>query len=289
MLKKESVFFFENGTSYKKELGNLSAFCVGSTTYFLLIALGVSELYLLGLDLALDFNTGKTHITNHPDSRSLNISKNLDEVDTITFRDTVITVDGNLRPTVFTTPDFAYSVDVINTVSTGFKEDKQQVYNLSDGAKFSNTIETDAASLEMNSFSTIDKKILHVNIQNEFNENSSNCLSYDESNEIIKRILNAKSIKNTIELWQENKFDTTKKFLESLGTLVQQLCYSSSNESYDLALIYQEYLKIISPYIFDFFNHEISSDANIFVKKIQIMLCTHLLEIVNLYINGLEK
>lgn len=289
MLKKESIFFFENGTSYKKELGNLSAFCVGSTTYFLLIALGVSELYLLGLDLALDFNTGKTHITNHPDSRSLNISKNLDELDIITFRDTVITVEGNLRPTVFTTPDFAYSIDVINTVSTGFKEDKQHVYNLSDGAKFNNTVATQTTFLEMNSFATIDKKILHVNIENEFNEKSSNCLSDNEFNEIVKRILNAKSIKSTLESWQESEFTTSKEFLESLGTLIQQLCSSSSNDSYDLALIYQEYLKIVSPYIFDFFNHEISDDANIFVKKIQIMLCVHLLEIVNLYIDGLEK
>jgi hypothetical protein len=289
MLKKESIFFFENGTSYKKELGNLSAFCVGSTTYFLLIALGVSELYLLGLDLALDFNSGKTHITDHPDSRSLNISKNLDEVDTITFRDTVITVDGNLRPIVFTTPDFAYSIDVINTVSTGFKETKQHVYNLSDGAKFSNTTATYATSLAMNNFSNIDKKTLHVNIENEFNENSSDSLSDNESNEIIKRILNAKSIKNTLVSWQESDFTTSKEFLESLVALIQQLCSSSSNESYDLALIYQEYLKIISPYIFDFFNHEISDDANIFVKKIQIMLSTHLLEIVNLYIDGLQK
>jgi len=45
-LNKEHIFFYENGTSYKQNIGNLSAACVGSTTYLILLALGVKELYL---------------------------------------------------------------------------------------------------------------------------------------------------------------------------------------------------------------------------------------------------
>ena len=288
-LNKESIFFFENGTSYKKELGNLSAFCVGSTTYFLLIALGVSELYLLGLDLALDFNTGKTHISDHPDSRALNTSVSLGELDSITFKDTVIKIDGNLRPTVFTTPDFAYSVDVINTISSGFKQEAQRVYNLNDGAKFSNTLSTHPTSLCMNDFADIDKKSLHTTMYKEFNKNSSDCLSDNESSEIIKRIHHAKNIKSVLVSWNKREFSSEKDFLESFGTLIQQLCFSVASDSYDLALIYQEYLKIVSPYIFDFFNRDILGDTDISIKKIQTTLYAHLLDIVELYLDGLQK
>jgi len=54
-------YLFENGTNYKKNFGSFSAFCAGSATYMILLALGVKELFLLGLDLAVSRETLQTH------------------------------------------------------------------------------------------------------------------------------------------------------------------------------------------------------------------------------------
>ncbi len=130
---------------------------------------------------------------------------------------------------------------------------------------------------------------MHTAIRKEFDTNSSDYLSDNESNEVIKRIHHAKNIKSVLVSWNKSQFLTDKDFLESFGTLIQQLCFSSASDSYDLALIYQEYLKIVSPYIFDFFNREILGDTDISIKKIQTMVYAHLLDIVNLYLDGLQK
>ena len=288
-LKKENIFFFENGTSYKKEFGNLSAFCIGSTSYLLLIALGVSELYLLGLDLALDPKTGKTHSDEHVDSRKLNISENAKEIDTISFKDTVITADGNFEKTIYTTPDFAMSIDVINTVSTGLKQNNQYVYNLNDGAMFKNTTPTNITSVITNDFETINKKILYKKLFMEFNTNSSSNLSHDEIDEIQKRIKNAKSIENTLKIWQSSLRTTHKEFLKSFILIIDQLCVQQTHSGYDIALVYQEYLKFISPFIFNFFNTDNINNKDIYAKNIRTMLGTHLLDILSLYMTGLQK
>lgn len=289
ILYKQNIFFFESGTSYKKDFGNLSAPCVGSTTYLLLLALGVSELYLLGLDLALDGKTGSTHSSGHEYSKNLDILSTAKDSDTITFKSSIIETDGNFDEKVYTTPDFMISINSVNATSQGFKKTAQHVYNLNDGAKFTNTIATKTTSVLVEKFSDIDKKNLYEELFDEFCKNSSDKILHEEFLAVQRKILYSKNIKNIIKTQQNFTFKNSGEFLDSLILLIKKLCSSTSNTSYDLALVYQEYFKFISTFIFDFFNSKNLQNIELHTKNINHMLSLHLLDIVDLYISGLQK
>lgn len=289
ILPKEHIFFFESGTAYKKDFGSLSAFCVGSTTYLLLIALGVSQLYLLGLDLALDGKTGKTHSDGHPLVQKLNLKTINQEKDTMIFNDNIIEVLGNFDEKVYTTSGFATSIASINATSGGFKKSSQQVYNLSDGARFTNTLPLSIKSNFADNLPLLEKQTINKEILQEFITNSSNKLSNTEYATINKRVSNAQKIKTEIENWQATEFKTSSSFLKSFTILMSMLYTTSSDDDYDLAFICQEYFKLIASHIFDFFNTATLTNTTRHSANLQKMLSQHLLNIVNLYINGLRK
>lgn len=289
ILPKQNIFFFESGTNYKKEFGNLSAFCVGSTTYLLLLALGVSELYLLGLDLALDANTGKTHSDAHPQARALNLTTLDQEKDVMIFNDNIIEVPGNFDQKVFTTSGFATSIASVNATSGGFKKPSQHVYNLSHGAKFINTTPLEITSSLFDTLLTINKDELHHTIFQEFNLQSSTQPSEKEYTEIEKRFNNALHSKQLIEEWKKSEFDSIDPFLNSLTLLIQHLCSVPSDAGYDLAFIYQEYFKLTASYIYDFFNRKTLIHSEAHVRTIHTMFSNHLLTIVTLYTTGLKQ
>lgn len=288
-LPKHNVFFFESGTTYKKDFGNLSAFCVGSTTYLLLIALGVSQLYLLGLDLALDSKTGKTHSDGHPLVQNLNLETINQEKDIMIFNDNIIEVPGNFDEKVYTTSGFATSIASVNATSGGFKKSSQHVYNLSNGAKFTNTTALPIASNFAENLLSFDKQALHVQILEAFYANSSNKTSDPEYTAIQERLKNAYNSKVLIESWQRSICDTVEEFLNSLVILMNKLDSSRSEADYDLAFIYQEYFKLTASHIFDFFNNEAITDRKYHIQNIHKMFSSHLLNIVDLYINGLKQ
>jgi hypothetical protein len=287
-LQKQNVFFFESGASYKKELGNLSAFCVGSTTYLLLIALGVSQLYLLGLDLALDSATGNTHSVGHPFIKNLNLETINKEKDVMIFNDNILEVVGNFDEKVYTTSGFATSIASLNATSCGFKKSSQQVYNLSNGAFFANTTPLSIETQFVANFKELDKSAIRQNIAQEFYAHSSNKISESNYQTINNRLLNAKKAEAKIKEWQEIIFDTSDVFLDSLISMMKQLYTSSNDDDYDLAFIYQEYFKLTASHIFDFFNRAVDDNAKTDSINLHRMLSSHLLNIANLYIDGLN-
>jgi len=56
-----------------------------------------------------------------------------------------------------------------------------------------------------------------------------------------------------------------------------------------LAFIFQEYFRLVSPYIFDYFNNPKLNSIQKHVINLHQMLSRHLVNIVDLYINGLQK
>lgn len=289
LLQKDNIFFFESSTSYKKDLGNLTAFCVGSTAYLLLLALGVSELYLLGLDLALDKATGSTHSEHHPQTRKLDFASIGKEKDTMIFNDNIVEVDGNFDGKVYTTSGFATSISSINATSVAFKKEYQHVYNLSNGAKFKNTTPLQITDSILNSFQNINKETTYYDILNEFQQNCSSEPSVDEYLSAQTLADNALRIKDEITTWQNLSFKNENEFLLSLELLMEKLYSVKSPSEYDLAFINQEYLRLIAQYIFDFFNNTDLKNIKHHIEVLHNMLSAHLLNIVTLYINGLKK
>lgn len=287
-LNKEHIFFYENGTSYKLNVGNLSAPCVGSTTYLILLALGVRELYLLGLDLALDEKTGSTHSTMHHFSENLDLNSAQTHNDVMEFSKTVIKTAGNFQKEVFTSPVFLLSIDSINSCSLGFKKETQNVYNLNNGAYFHNTTPLHIENISIDTFEQIDKPALFKELKTAFEQSCSSSMTEDELNLLKEKLHHALMLKTKVVAQQSYYFDTYNEFLGSLVLLFSRLTNETSTVGYDISLILQEFCKYIYTFIFDFFNTKDLTDVDIHVKKINELLCEALLRILDEYTSKLS-
>lgn len=237
MLNKNNIFLFENGTSYKKDFGDINTPCAGSSTYLLAAIFGIKELYLLGLDLALDYETD--------------------------------------------------SIDSINTTTQNYKSSEQNVYNVSNGVLYKNTISLDLNKLDSSCFKKMDKALIKKELHNIFATNSSNKTTPDELKSLKDKKNHSLKIKEIILSQEKSKFTSDKDFLDSLISLFKKLSTSSSSIDDDLALIYKEYSKFIYTFIFHFFNIKELNEKNIHASQLNKLLCKELLRIVNSYMKEL--
>jgi hypothetical protein len=287
MLNKNNLFFFENGTSYKKDFGNVTAPCVGSTTYLLATIFGLKELYLLGLDLALDSETGSTHSYDHEYATKLDLNSLAEETDTLNYKKTVVKTHGNLQKDVYTTIEFLKSIDSINTTTQNYKSSEQNVYNIGDGALYKNTISLDLNKIDSSSFAKMDKALIKQELHDIFLTNSSNKITTDELQSLKDKKTHSLKIKEIILAQEKSLFKSYQEFLDSLISLFERLSTSSSSIDYDLALVYKEYSKFIYTFIFHFFNIKELKDKKIHANQLNKLLCKELLRIVNSYIKEL--
>lgn len=281
-LNKNHLFFFENGTSYKKDFGNLSAPCVGSLSYLLLLIFNVKELYLLGLDLALDTQTFCTHADGHEYGEKLD-PNGVDD-GSASYKKSIVKTLGNFTPEVPTTPEYKFSIDSINTSSKDFKSNIQKVYNLSDGAKFEHTIPTPAQDL---SLKEIDKNSLRNELYSIFTLNSADALSDEEKNLLHAKTSYGMSVKKTILEQQNTTFDSVEIFLQSLITLYENIAVANSQTEHDLSLVYENYFRFIYTFVFDFFNTKELQNKEQYIDLLNAQLTKQLLRIELTYEDAL--
>lgn len=282
-LDKNNVFFFEKNTSYKKDFGSISAPCVGSTSYILSIIFGIKKLFLLGLDLALDSKTGSTHSDGHEYTKKLDLD-DLQQNDTgLSYKNSIIKTDGNFQKEVFTTPEYFFSIDSINTSTQGYKSKTQIVYNLSDGALFTDTIPTRTADVDLDSLAIMDKLSIKKELHDIFIANSSNKMTKDELKFLRDKRAYSIQVKNIILAQERSIFSSYDDFLNSLKEIFKKLSLSSSSIEDDLSLVYKEYSRFIYTFIFNFFNTKDLEEKTTHANQLNKLLCKQLLRIVSSY------
>lgn len=244
LFDKKRVFFFESGSNFKQGFGEMSAFCAGSSTYLLLIALKIQKLYLLGLDLAVDAQTLQTHSGEYHYKQTLEEKKS----DTLDFRNSLIPTKGNFSPTVQTTPNFSISINAINEISLGLKTQSQVVYNLSEGAFLENTqaVKTENISLE-----TFSKQELKNTLIETFLENSQDSLSLSENSFLTKVKQNNTTLLQIVENYIELENGNIQK---QLINLENELMSKKENEAQVIFLILHNYIHFSYTFIFDILN-----------------------------------
>lgn len=276
LFDKEKIFFFENGTSYKKDFGNFSAFCAGSAAYLILIALKVQKLYLLGLDLAVDAQTLQTHT----ESYAYNLKATTQE-DMLSFRNSLVNTQGNLQQTIPTTPNFMLSIKAINEITQGLKEPMQEVFNLNDGALLQDTIPSEAQNIQLDTLISLDKMTLHQTILQSFQRCSEQTLTNKELSLVKQSRQFANSLLEPLQQQKIKSFQNEQAFLDSLIHLYQHVAPHA--ESQTIALVMQEYAHKNYPYIFDYCN---SCEHINKIDAINQKLVQELLTITNTYIKA---
>ncbi|OHD98983.1 MAG: hypothetical protein A3K14_02095 [Sulfurimonas sp. RIFCSPLOWO2_12_FULL_36_74] len=288
ILNKEHLFLTEESTFYYKDYGSLSASCVGSISTILAIHLNAKNIYLLGLDLALDQISGATHSDEHYFNKTHDLSKT-DELDyTISLKSNIIQTKGNFTPAVYTTPEFMASIQTLRNFIPVFKSDIQNIYNLSDGAFLPESISIHAQEVNAETLNQIDKISLGNEILHILKNHSQIGMNSDDLDSMQKRLEIAKSVQNIILQYSKKEYSNENKYMYDLLGIVSEILKLHGREANNLAAVFGAFFSYTIPYIMDIINTQKITKIMTHVKKIDGELIEGMLNIVNRYIDTME-
>ena len=285
---KERTIFFESRSHYKKDFGYLQAKSVGEISYALALIFNTKEIFLLGLDLALDPESGKVYSSGHTNERKLDIKDTEETI--MSLEDSVVTAKGNFRDSVYTTPLLKDSIQFMDKFSYEYKKEEQKVYNLNDGAYFKGIQPLAVKDIDLDRYQKIDKEKLFFELLTTFKKYSSNELTNEEKKMFEKRLKEIYSKKQIVKKFQKQKFQNKLELLFAFADLIEKLIhynqsrYFMQNSQYLLI-----YLKNICGYITDFcFSKEVEDEQKI-IYEIQEKLPEQLLRLLNRYEEAIKE
>lgn len=278
---KNNIYFVQAMLELKKGFGKITSPSIGELTYGLLLKLGAKKIYLLGLDLALDRETGKSHIDGHSGAdafSSLNEEEESSD-ETYSYRKNTITVKGNFSETVKTVPVFKTNIDCFTIFTQDFKADDVKVFNLSDGAYLFG-----ATPLKIEEIKDLSKiEITSNNIQEDLNSISGTSYTQEDLEEINLKISSAKKLKKA--LIQFLKIKTYKKFKDYENNLLhtlQQLIFE--NKADDLKSIITNFAQHNITHIFHLFNTNDEKKNLSFIPQLNKIIGIQFNKIIDTYI-----
>jgi hypothetical protein len=228
LLKDTRLFFFQNSLNLFRNLGFITGVTVGDMGIDLLLKLGAKNLYLLGIDAAIDSETGKTHINSHSSLKNINF--NQENPRQINFNETIIYVKGNFEEKVPTLMEYKEMIEEIDKkfeyLNSNFK-----IHNLSNGAYFKNTIPIKTSDINL------EKDIDKNDFRNNFLMNLNTIIEKDLNNIFIKILKKERKILIKLILLKK---DMT--FFEEFKNIKQK------NPSLILINILEKYFNLILPY-----------------------------------------
>ncbi len=282
---RSRVHFIEQGTLYKKGFGRFSAPSVGEYTYGLSLLFGATEIFLLGIDLALDTETLQTHGDFHPfqlTAQHNEHSASLNPNESITY------VKGNLIEQIPTLSAYKISIEQAAIFTKMLKRDYHHVYNLSNGAYLEGCQPLHFKDYAWETLPPLNRTTLQEEIAAFFKEAGSDEFNAEDRGQLVHQVKEAKKLEKIIKQFQKKKFANAEAYLKALAQLSWDLSDMDYKMRSDLAQVYYEYFSIITSYIFDLFNTKDLENPNKHVVQINVILMKQLLKMSSLYITKLE-
>ena len=282
-LENKNLFLFEIYNPFFKNNYAFSSYSIGDMTLDILLQLNAKNIYLLGLDLALNQETGETHSSE----AGSGVSKiDLENKDKTPFgRKSLVTLKGNLQKEVKTIELFYGSIKVIEEFLS--KKDKDvNVYNLSkNGAFFEGTIPQNIEDLNIDTLKILDKTDLNLN--NILEKYSINSLE-QESKDSIKSQIEYLETKFKEQLNGINSIDfkNYKEFNLYILKILQDIKDSENLILYNL--LYNYYLIFIT-YLNYHFNDARLNQEYKKVKKIKEVFSSQVGSLVDDYILCIKR
>jgi hypothetical protein len=278
------IYFVEQGTSYKQGYGKLSAPSVGEYSYALFTILGASQLFTLGIDLAVDPDTMKSHGEFHPTNITAIEDKNTGSLDP---HSNTIFVKGNFIDLVPSLATFKLSLIQFEIFSDMLKNSQCHAYNLSNGAYLKGITPLKIEEFDWTKFDKLNKEDMYTKINESLQSMGSNEFTEEEKNYLKEQIKEAKKLEKIIKEQKKKKFTNINSFLDSLGELSWNLSDMQNKSNSDLAEVYYEYFQIVLSYIYDLFNTKKLQKPHSHMQQVNIILTTQLLKMSDYYIKGL--
>ena len=284
--ERSNIYFIEQGTMYKKGFGRLSAPSVGEYSYALFLIFGALNIYMLGIDLALDQKTLMSHADFHfgqTQGKVDNKSTILNTTSSIEY------IKGNLIEKVPSTPVYKISIEQFEIFTDALKKEKHNIYNLSDGAYLKGSEPLHFEERDWTLLPKLNKQEIFDKL-GEFLKSIDSTEFREEDKAILKyQIKEAKKLKKTIQQHQKKKYANVQAYLNTLSQLSWDLGDMEYKTHSDLAQVYYEYFPIILSYIFDLFNTQGLENPPQRVIEVDKILVQQLLKMVNLYITKMES
>lgn len=289
LFTKEQIFYHESNAKYFENLGSLTSPCVGSHTLMLSLIFNASEIYLLGLDLAINQETGSTHSDDYEDRKIVDLSKKNDLSFNMGCNDNLFPVQGNLTDTVYSTAVTHSSVQFLHENMKNVKQDGQRIYNLNDGARIYDTIPTAIETIDLDRYSEIDKRELNHLIYDIFSKNSKTNLSEANIESLKERLLKAKQIKEYINQYINSvSHSNVDKYLYDLLGVVSSILHVGKSATENIVDVYYTYFEYVLPLVIDFFNTKGLKNEKRHIKKFDKMLIDGMLNIEKIYEDAVE-
>jgi len=279
---KERVYLHEDRTKYKMVSSTLQIGSVGETVYSMALIFNASNIYMLGLDLALS-DEGHTHSPDHILPQNIQDKKDIsfddDKVEDFSLRDSTINIKGNFRNIVKTTPLFAFSIPILNGKTKTLKTKEQTVYNLSDGAYFENTIPLKVEDVKTQN--NIDKKNIFKELKELFDKYSTTELEGKELDALKCRKAQIDDYYVILETFKNSPQSNSEIFMASyIRFATDLLSHKCKFELHDILTIY--FLKIAS-YIDDFLYTKEITNKKKHIKKFKSFLVTQVEKILKTF------
>lgn len=286
VLKKfnqKNLFLYEVFQSIHKDNVYFHGFSIGEITLDILLHFNAKEIYIIGLDLALNQETGDSHAKGSNSTISkLNLGAEQNRA-TFNSQESLIKVKGNLKEEVFTTPFFFTSISSTRQ-KLSEKADDVEVYNLSShGAYFEKTIPKKAIDIKL------DEKIniKYIDVLSSLSKYSTKKLSVSSKNNVKKEIeFIKKEITNILEDISNKEYKTFKDLFEDMKIIPNELVENINSFFYQNLV---NYFLIVAPYLSYHFNDINVKNESKKVKKIRDIFVNQIKNMFDDYILCLER
>lgn len=284
---KEQIFMFQAMYLPKPEFGLMTAPSIGEITYAILLKFGMKNISMLGIDMAIDEKTNKSHIDGHIANEKLNIKEQTGN--TLDLKQTKIFIKGNFQNQVPSLTNYQVSIDAFNEISGIFIKDNNDVnvYNLSNGAFLDYTIPKYISDINLDDVEEFNKKELKSIILNNLNNISEKSFTQDEREEINKKLIDARILKNLTK-----DFFSVKKSIHTyeieLAKFVEDI-YIKKRTCLDLQEILKNYILNIFHYSFYLMTLRDVKNLKKHMKVINKYLELQIKKIIDKYIEVYER
>jgi len=275
---KENVYLMEMGSNHKEDSFKLTGPCVGSAGLLLLVLLQIKEVYLLGLDLAIDSKTGKDHTSTHQSTKTLSTTENAFD-NQMSYKDNVFEINGNLQEKVLTTPHFYSSVNIINRHYPQLKAPTQTIYNLSNGANY-----TIAQAKQPQDTKLHNKTKISLYELKEYIEQNTTTYTALDIKKLQTKLKEAENRYNIIKNYTYNPDIDINQYIKHLLKISN--VKESDNSINELSQVLNDFYRYILEYIYYFIQQTKNKNAKTEVLK---HFKEQTLLLINNYISALKK
>jgi hypothetical protein len=283
---KENIFIIQAMFEVKENFGLLTSPSIGELTYALLLLFSAKKVYLLGLDLAMDVESGSTHIEGHSGSGAFNKLKNLEESSdkNYSYRKNTILVKGNFLPEVKSIPVFKTNIDTFSQFTEVFKDDTQEIYNLSNGAFLVGATPLKIEDIDLSNLVEKDPSLLKEELYKSLESISEAGYNEKDYERVNLKLSSVKKIKKHLEQFQKiKKYKDIEEYKSQLINVIQNVLFEKQHCE-DLQSILLNYSSHNLHYIFYLLDLDDDKDKKKYIYEINKNLLTQLNKIIDTYV-----